>query len=324
MQKRPRTTEESIILSISGAISAGVLPFAIIRFMQADFAVAILNTTAVAITSAIFIHVYITNKTYVARWGLSLLSVIVMTATVYLKGYEQLLWVYPALTTVFFLLTPHLAALLSALFLTTVLGMVWGEITAMYGLKFAVSAGATLLFCYAFSFRMRRQQKFLEQMATTDPLTEVGNRRSLEEKLLITIESLKRYPSQTSSIVVMDIDFFKRINDKYGHGCGDRVLKRFAQIVGKRIRKTDMLYRYGGEEFVVLLENTEIEKARELAEDLRHAIADSHWPAPDLKVTLSAGAAEYNGAETAYEWIERADLAMYDAKEQGRNCCRVA
>ena len=324
MQKRPRTTEESIILSISGAISAGLLAFAIIRIMQADVPVATLNSIAVIVTTSIFLHVYVTNKTNFARWGLSLLSIMVMMTTVYLKGYQQLLWVYPALTTVFFLLTPHLAALLSSLFLATVMAMVLPEITAMYALKFAVSAGATLLFCYAFAFRMRGQQAFLEQMATTDPLTEVGNRRSLEEKLLITIDRLHRSPAQTSSIIVIDIDFFKRINDRYGHSCGDRVLKRFAQVVGKRIRKTDMLYRYGGEEFVVLLENTKIGEARELADELRQEIADSRWPAPDLKVTLSAGAAEYNGSETAYEWIERADMAMYDAKAQGRNCCRVA
>ena len=324
MQKSPRTTEESIILSISGLISVCLLPFSVIRILQGDAPVAILNTTAVVITTSIFFHVYITNKTQVARWGLSLLSVLVMTTTIYLKGTQQLLWVYPALTTIFFLLTPHLAAIICSVFLAVVLTMVWSEISAMYALSFSISTGATLLFCYAFSFRMRRQQDFLEQMATTDPLTHVGNRRALEEKILQTIERLKRFPQQTGSIIVMDIDFFKRINDQYGHSCGDKVLIKFAKTVNDRIRVTDKLYRYGGEEFVVVLENTHVDEARELAEELRLEIAQNQWPAPGLKVTLSAGAAQYNGTETAYEWIDRADAAMYNAKEDGRNCCKVA
>lgn len=324
MQKPVRTTEESIILSISGLISICLLPFAVIRMLQGDVSVAILNTTAVVVTTSIFFHVFVTNETQIARWGLSLLSVAVMITTVHLKGEQQLIWIYPALTTVFFLLTPHIAAVIGSIFLLIILTMVWTAITPMYALSISVSAGSTLLFCYAFAFRMRDQQRFLEQLATTDPLTHVGNRRALEEKILLTIERLKRYPQQTSSIIVMDIDFFKRINDQFGHSCGDKVLQKFAETVNNRIRVTDQLYRYGGEEFVVVLENTHVDEARELAEELRLEIATQQWPALGLQVTLSAGAAQYNGSETAYEWIDRADAAMYNAKEHGRNCCKVA
>ncbi|MDM7861509.1 GGDEF domain-containing protein [Alteromonas sp. ASW11-36] len=324
MQTSPRTTEESIILIISGAISICLLPFAVIRTLNGDTAVAILNTTAVVVTLAIFFNVYLTHKIHFARWGLSLLSVLVMTITIGLKGYEQVVWVYPALTTIFFLLTPTVAAAIGTLFLINVLIMIWPQVDNFFTLKFSVSAGATLLFCYAFSSRMRRQQLFLEHMATSDPLTEVGNRRALEEVLLKTIERLRRYPEQTCSLIMLDIDHFKRINDQYGHGCGDQVLKLFAKIITSRIRRTDDLFRFGGEEFVVVLENTSLEEARTLADVLREAVASAVWPQTDLQVTLSAGAAEFNGHETAYEWLARADAAMYGAKELGRNRCHVA
>lgn len=321
---RNRSTEESIILSISGAISVGLLPFALIRILQGDVAIATLNSSAVVVTSGLFLHVYFTNNTHIARWGLSLLSVAVMTTTIHLKGSQQLLWVYPALTTVFFLLTPHIAAILSSFFLVSVLAMVWSQISTLDALRFTVSAGATLLFCYAFAFRMRNQQSFLKQMVTTDPLTKVGNRRALEEKLLLTIERLNRYPVISGTIVVLDIDFFKRINDRYGHGCGDKVLQQFTSIIEQRIRAGDKLYRYGGEEFVVVLDNTKLKDAAELADSIRHAVAEASWPAPNLKVTVSAGLAEYIAKESLHEWLDRADMAMYNAKEQGRNQCKVA
>lgn len=324
MRKESRSTEESIILIISGAIAAFLLPFVLLRFQQGEVPVALLNSAAVAVTGGLFFHVLITHQTLIARWGLSILSVIVMTSTIALKGHEQIVWVYPALTTVFFLLSPKTAGLVCLAFLTNVIVMIWPSVDNVFILKLSVSAGATLLFCYAFASRMRTQQIFLEQMATSDPLTAVGNRRALEEKLLKTIKRLRRYPEQTSSLIVMDLDHFKTINDNYGHAVGDEVLKQFTQVIHGRIRKTDNLYRFGGEEFVVVLENTGLEIATQLAETLRKAVAQARWPTDNTKITMSAGAAQFNGRETAYEWMARADTAMYDAKAQGRNRCLQA
>ena len=324
MLSASRTTEESIILMISGAISLFLLPFVVLRFLQGEIPVALLNSAAVSITGGLFFHVLLARQTSMARWGLSLLSVIVMTTTIALKGHAQIVWAYPALTTVFFLLSPRIAALICIAFLANVVLMIWPAVDSVFVLKFVISAGATLLFCYAFASTMRNQQVFLEQMATSDPLTQVGNRRALEEKLLKTIERLRRYPEQTSSMIIMDLDHFKAINDNYGHATGDEVLKCFTQVIQARIRRTDYLYRFGGEEFVVVLENTGLEEASRLAETLRIAISEAKWPNPDMRITMSAGAAQYNGRETAYEWLARADTAMYDAKAQGRDRCLQA
>lgn len=324
MVSSARTTEESIILFISGAISISLLPFSIIRILQGEVQVAVLNSFAVLVTVFIFFHVYLTHKTHYARWGLSLLSVVVMTATIGFKGHEQIVWVYPALTTVFFLLSPAIAAAISTVFLVNILVMIWPQIDAFVAFKFTVSASATLLFCYAFASRMRNQQLVLQRMATTDPLTKIGNRRALEEQLLTTIQRLRRYPEQTCSLIMLDIDYFKRINDEFGHAVGDQVLMLFAKVIANRIRKSDEVFRFGGEEFVVLLENTDLEEAQEVANTLRKTISSTLWPQDGMRVTLSAGAAQFNGNETAYEWIARADKAMYGAKEQGRDCCAVA
>ncbi|WP_100658126.1 GGDEF domain-containing protein [Alteromonas flava] len=324
MQRKSRTLEESIILTISGAISLSLLPFVIIRFLQNDIPVAILNSTAVSITAAIFLQVYITHTVYYARWGLALLSVFVMLVTIGLRGPDQIVWAYPAITTVFFLLTPRVAVVIGSLFISAVILIIWPQIDAFFALKFAVSAGATLLFCFAFASRTRRHQEFLQHMATSDPLTEVGNRRAMEEMLIKTIERLRRYPEQTCSLIMMDIDHFKQINDQFGHSVGDEVLKQFVHVVGERIRKTDALFRFGGEEFVVIVENTALNEAKLLAQELVDAVRTTSWPEATLTVTMSCGTAEFTGRETAYEWIARADSAMYRAKAMGRNQSQFA
>ncbi|WP_100644483.1 GGDEF domain-containing protein [Alteromonas facilis] len=324
METKVRTLEESIIMTISGAISLCLVPFVIIRFLQQDFSVAVLNTVAVSITAAIFFQVYITHTVNFARWGLSLLSVFVMIMTIALKGPDQIVWAYPALTTVFFLLSPSVALIITVLFLASVILIIWPMSSAFFVLKFAVSAGATLLFCYAFASRTHRHQQFLEQIATSDPLTQIGNRRALEEKLLATIERLRRYPDQTCSLIMMDIDLFKQINDQFGHAVGDEVLKQFTTTISDRIRQSDNIYRLGGEEFVVVVENTAQREAGVLADTLVEAIRETQWPEQALKVTMSCGVAEFNRNETAYEWIARADAAMYKAKTQGRDQSHVA
>lgn len=325
MQSRSRTnkrnTDEVIILCISGAISVCLLPFIVLRFLQEEWAVAILNSTAVIFTSATFFHVLATGQTELAKKSLSILSVVVMTITIYLKGAEQIVWVYPALTIIFYLLSSYKAALISALFMIAVTSMIWSEADAVYLLKFIVSALATLLFCFAFSAKMRSQADFLSNLASTDGLTGAGNRRALDEKLNAEVARLSRYQDLSCSLIMFDIDFFKKINDKYGHSVGDDVLQGFAKLIRLRIRDTDYLYRLGGEEFVVVLENTKMFDAMALALELNADIADSEWPVADLSVTSSAGVAQYLSGETAHQWLARADSALYKAKNSGRNCC---
>lgn len=252
---------------------------------------------------------------------MSIICVFVMTATIYLKGEEQIFWVYPALTTVFYLLTPHIAATIIFLFLLGVMYMIWPDVSDMSMLRFGISATATFLFSYAFSARMRKQATFLSRVATTDTLTNAGNRRAMEEKLVEIKARLNRTPDQSCSLIMFDLDHFKEINDEYGHGCGDKVLERFAKLISQRIRQADSLYRYGGEEFVVILENTPLSEALALAIELNKEIERSKWHIKKLHITVSAGVAQFDGKGSTYDWLSHADEALYKAKTNGRNCC---
>lgn len=120
---------------------------------------------------------------------------------------------------------------------------------------------------------------------------------------------------------MLDIDRFKSINDRFGHNAGDLVLKSIAEFIKNRIRKIDCLARWGGEEFVILLPDTPVDKAAVLAEELRESISKMNIPGVD-RVTASFGVAGYCSEDTSDTLVQRADNMMYEAKVAGRNCVR--
>lgn len=162
----------------------------------------------------------------------------------------------------------------------------------------------------------------LDRLASTDRLTAAWNRRHLEEAVLAEMDRLKRYGQPLSQLVI-DIDFFKRINDTYGHAVGDQVLVELATVVRATLRVADSLTRWGGEEFVVLCPNTMLETAAVLAERLRERVANAIFPGVG-KLTISIGAAECLTDESWDQWFARADHALYRAKANGRNQVQVA
>ena len=154
-----------------------------------------------------------------------------------------------------------------------------------------------------------------------DTLTGAGSRLSYDEKLEQELARWKRY-GDNFSYVILDIDHFKKINDKYGHSAGDKALKIVAKMMMSQIRKSDSIYRIGGEEFVLLLPNTTVDKAEPLVNKLRTAIANSsiHCKQERVVLTLSAGLTEPRDDDVAKSLYERADKALYQAKNSGRNC----
>ena len=157
----------------------------------------------------------------------------------------------------------------------------------------------------------------LEQLASTDRLTNAWNRRRFEEAVESEIHRFHRY-GHPLSLMMLDIDHFKKVNDTYGHQEGDRVLKQVAERIFASIRKSDSLTRWGGEEFIVLTPNTGLAYASILAERIRANIAIQ--AVGDVgTVTVSIGVAEYFPTSSSKDWLERADRAMYTAKREGRN-----
>ncbi len=158
-------------------------------------------------------------------------------------------------------------------------------------------------------------------MSVTDALTGLFNRRHFESTIDREFMRAKRYSSDLS-IAVFDIDYFKKINDTYGHLCGDYVLKEIAYIALETFRKTDIIFRYGGEEFVVILTETPIDKAVIPLERFRKTIEDYpfFYDNNNIKVTVSIGVETLNpDIFTSSDLLENADKALYHAKEDGRN-----
>lgn len=158
-------------------------------------------------------------------------------------------------------------------------------------------------------------------LARTDTLTGALNRTGASD-LLFAMHEEAREQHTVFSMILFDIDHFKKVNDQYGHQIGDAVLIALALLVQQHIRSSDALIRWGGEEFLLLLPHTDLEQAMQLAEKLREAIIAHDWPAR-IHLSCSFGVAEY-AAETLSECIARADAALYAAKNGGRNCVKAA
>lgn len=173
-------------------------------------------------------------------------------------------------------------------------------------------------------FSVRRYQKRIEKSAATDSLTKLLNRQAFDfvfQQALLDSERSR----QPLCVALMDIDHFKKVNDKYGHLIGDHVLKEIAAIARRSLRESDVICRWGGEEFLLLLKNCSLEKATSISENLRSTIAANDFSRTTdlakgrLSITVSMGVAECKTHETEDSVFERADVALYQAKESGRN-----
>jgi diguanylate cyclase (GGDEF)-like protein len=156
----------------------------------------------------------------------------------------------------------------------------------------------------------------LEKLATTDSLTSLLNRRAFEHSLSLELAIVERR-STPLSLVIIDIDHFKRINDNYGHAGGDKVLQIIATSLTSIARNIDVVARIGGEEFAVILPNTDAASSLGVAERMRTAVANADWP--DTPLTISLGTATLLNSENASSLFARADKALYSAKQNGRN-----
>ena len=163
------------------------------------------------------------------------------------------------------------------------------------------------------------------KQAMFDTLTSIPNRLSYDRKIEEEVSRWKRFKSPLS-LAIWDIDFFKKVNDTYGHKAGDKVLRTVAQLLFKRIRATDFLARYGGEEFVMLLPGTKQEETLRLVNDLRQQVESCgfHNHGESVTITVSCGVSSFNDGDNISQVFNRADKALYKAKENGRNQCVVA
>jgi diguanylate cyclase (GGDEF)-like protein len=187
-------------------------------------------------------------------------------------------------------------------------------------INLAVCLGITLLVLFLTHVALTRYQHRIESMAATDKLTGLLNRQAFSILIDKTFAEYRRDPRPISMLLV-DVDRFKSINDQYGHVVGDRILSQVAARLRKRLRASDIAVRWGGEEFLVVLKGCALDKARQVAELLRQDIEQArfHTGKQTIPVTISIGVSQYDGAELYEETISRADAGLYAAKNNGRN-----
>jgi diguanylate cyclase (GGDEF)-like protein len=165
---------------------------------------------------------------------------------------------------------------------------------------------------------LKKANETIEKLTRIDPLTGMANRRYFEERFE-TASSFARRAGQPLTIIMVDLDHFKRVNDTYGHAAGDRVLKAFAECLSVTSREEDLITRYGGEEFLALLPNTRSFQGALFAERVRSALRDMDLLGDGSRITASFGVAELVAEDSLDALLKRADDALYQAKENGRD-----
>ncbi|MEZ5570668.1 MAG: GGDEF domain-containing protein [Halioglobus sp.] len=185
-----------------------------------------------------------------------------------------------------------------------------------------ISMGLTWLVSAWLVFAMTEQSRRLKGMAITDSLTGAFNRRYLELQAVRSLSDWARF-QRPATLLLLDIDHFKRINDKFGHAVGDAALTRLVGLLQHRLRKADVVCRFGGEEFVLLLSETASGRALHLAEELRRVVERAKI-LPEGNLTVSIGVCDVSQVEDMEHWFKLADAALYQAKRNGRNRAELA
>ena len=238
------------------------------------------------------------------------------------QGAVAVFWCYPSIIVFYFILSERQARLINALALGALLPEVWDHLPSDQAMRATATLILVSLFSAIFIHLLGQQQKQLRELAVTDPLTGVFNRLLLET-FLERAALMARRGRKEVTLVSLDLDHFKSINDHYGHQVGDRVLRRFGQVLLNRVRRTDTVFRLGGEEFLLLLDDTRLEAGCRVAEQLREILNTTEL-LPGLKVTASMGVATLQPGESWQAWLSRCDQAVYQAKDHGRDCVAVA
>ncbi|HZW58701.1 MAG TPA: GGDEF domain-containing protein, partial [Woeseiaceae bacterium] len=222
--------EEFLPLMLSAAGALGILPFAIIRFVSGEWLIGILDAGIVTGFTVLGIFVLRSRRVRAASVCITVLGLLGTLLTVYLKGPQQMYWAYPALVIAYYLLRPVEAVAASLVMVLALAPLLRSSVDTFPMTTMLISLFMTAVFAYAFATLTAGQRRQLMNLATRDPLTGAGNRRALNHKISDVLASYDR-TGLPVSLVLLDLDRFKEINDDYGHGAGDRILVQLTEIL---------------------------------------------------------------------------------------------
>lgn len=305
------------LMALAGAVA--LTPFSINDFVQGRPALGTTIMIVVLILAAGAIAIHKGKRAPIPFSFLLVPMAACIALSLKQQGFYGALWTYPAVLFCYFLL-PRRAAIIGSLSLSALAAAMaylyvpnGPEVT----LRFVVTLGLTIVIVNVILNIIGQLQRELMGQALTDPLTGAYNRRQMDVSLAEAIER-KRRTGAPVSILMIDIDHFKKVNDDFGHPVGDQVLRGLVSLIKNRTRKLDRLFRMGGEEFVLLLPDTPAAAAMKQAETLRKLVSEAKL-IPQRTVTISIGVAEYWPEQDQEAWLKAADDALYNAKDQGRD-----
>ncbi|MDX1458506.1 MAG: GGDEF domain-containing protein [Marinobacter sp.] len=308
----------SIITMLGACAVLGITPFAVFRFWQGAVLAGVIDTLILTSICLTVIYAWRTGDTRRSGFVLALVAGGGAVAVATVLGESGLFWLFPSLITSFFLTAAVVAVLinLSTLAVLMLHGGAFGSLEQMW--SFVTTAIVVSCCAYVFALRNETQRERLEHLASLDPLTGVKNRRSMDQELEAAVAAHSRN-GQSYALALMDLDHFKKINDEFGHGIGDDVLVEFVGLLQANTRKSDQLFRFGGEEFVLLLPGVDEVGLQAVMNNLQQCLRRS-LKSPAGIVTVSYGIALLRDHDDADSWLGRADEALYRAKENGRDC----
>jgi len=318
MLYRLRTDFRLSIITLLGASAVlGITPFAFMRFMQGNVLAGLVDTSILLGILGAVVYAWVTGDTRRSGLASAVIACSGAVAVGIVVGEPGLFWLYPCLVTTFFLTSPRIAVFLNVASVVALMlhGDAFRSDVQMWSFAsttFVVSACA-----YVFAHRNHDQRERLEHLATIDPLTGIKNRRSMDQELDLAAANAER-TGLPYALVLLDIDHFKRINDEHGHGVGDDVLTDLVALLKQNTRKSDQLFRYGGEEFVLLLPGVDGIGLKAVMNNLQQVLR-KYMKHPGGSVTVSFGVALLRHGESVDSWLARADTALYEAKETGRD-----
>ncbi len=285
----------------------------------------LLAVASFILLSVIFANIWLLSRSrpaFLSPTLLLLLAILLILFAVALGQLHSLFWLYPLLAGLPVMLRSRRAILIGVVSGAMALPLVFANFPLTMAVVISVSLGLTWLVSAWLVFAVTEQSRRLRDMAITDPLTGAYNRRYLEEQARHALDAWQRF-RHPAAMLLIDIDHFKRVNDRYGHAAGDQAIKSMVAVISARIRSVDTLCRFGGEEFVVLLKETGIGGARQIGEELRQLVAEARL-LPEGSMTISIGVCEVKEALSLDHWFNLADSALYLAKSKGRNRVELA
>jgi diguanylate cyclase (GGDEF)-like protein len=314
---KDRSAEELIIFLMCLLSLCVLLPFSLIRFIQGDYIVASVEALGVLANATFLAHVYRTGKTVAAGVILAIIMFLGISIIIILQGPASLHFLYPAIVASFIIIRPHIALAFCLASSAVVAVQITPQISLSETIIFILASSICIFFSYASAVIRSKQRDKLFELSSRDGLTGCGNRRAMDESIEAAIRLHQRNNIDVS-LLIIDLDNFKQVNDHRGHAVGDQILRNVSAVVLSRIRTTDSIFRYGGDEFVVLLPNSNLERSIELAEKLR-ALVEEQGQNNQTSVSISLGVAQYQQGQSAIQWLSNADSMLLQAKREGKN-----